>query len=212
MKLGNKPLIDHVIDRCLVAVPTRYVVLLTTNHAEDQDLEDHVREKYGIFVYRGHTEDVRSRFANVADIFNFEKIVRITADDPFKDPTHIREAIQALDQSKVDYYNNFENPLFPIGLDVESFRTTALQRNIESDDSVMSKEHVTYGLRHALGFNREHKTGFPEFTKIRLTIDTKSDFNYCATLLENAPEMGHTAFDWGTTRQAILTVEKVPEV
>ncbi len=212
MRLGNKALIDHVIDRCLAAVPTRNVVLLTTSQTEDQKLEDHVKEKYGLDVYRGHSEDVRSRFANVAQFFNFEKIVRITADDPFKDPIHIREAIKALNRREVDYYNNFEVPLFPVGLDVESFRRSALLRNIEFDDSVISKEHVTYGLRYVPGFSREYKTGVPEFTKIRLTIDTKSDFNYCSTLLEVAPEMGHTAFSWETTRQAILTLEKDVEV
>jgi spore coat polysaccharide biosynthesis protein SpsF len=143
----------------------------------------------------------------VAKEYGFEVIVRVTADDPFKDPNHIQEAIQALDSEAVDYFNNFEIPIYPIGLDVESFKAEALFQNIEVDKSEKSKEHVTYGIRHSPHFFRRYKSGEPEFTKIRLTIDTAEDFGFCSKLLEINPEMGRSAFDWAATREALQSLK-----
>ncbi len=207
MDLGGKPLIDHVIERCIVGVPLEKVVVVTTRLREDDVLETHIRDKYSIQVFRGNAFDVRSRFESVAKKFEFEGIVRVTADDPFKDPNHIQEAIQALEDTQIDYFNNFEFPIFPIGLDIESFNADALFQNIKIDKSNNSKEHVTYGLRHSPHFVKKYKSGVPEFTDIRLTIDTLADFVFCSRLLEINPEIGCSAFDWATTRAALLTLK-----
>jgi spore coat polysaccharide biosynthesis protein SpsF (cytidylyltransferase family) len=206
MKIGSKPLIDHVIERCLAAAPADKVFLVTTDEYEDEILVDHVASKYGLVVFQGDKEDVRSRFEVVAQEYFLNKIVRITADDPFKDPKHIRESIQALDEDCVDYYNNFEIPTFPIGLDVESFRTKALLENIARDSSSESKEHVTLGLRKSTIFVKKFCLGEPEFTNIRLTIDTPADLEFCKRLLEINPDMENLAFDWPTTRDALMAL------
>ena len=208
MKIGSKPLIDHVIERCLAAAPVDKVFLATTEQYEDEILVNHVASKYGLVVFRGDKEDVRSRFEAVARKYLLEKIVRITADDPFKDPKHIGESILALDEDTVDYYNNFETRIFPVGLDVESFRTKALLENIVRDSSTESKEHVTLGLRRSPAFVKKFCQGEPEFTHIRLTIDTQADLEFCKRLLQINPDMENLAFDWPTTRDALFAMEK----
>ena len=208
MKVGNKLLIDHVIDRCLAAAPANSVFLATTDQNEDKILVDHVASKYGLEVFQGDREDVRSRFEAVAREYYLNKIVRITADDPFKDPKHIVESIRALNEDTVDYYNNFEIPIFPVGLDVESFRTKALLENIVRDSSSESKEHVTLGLRKSPIFVKKFCLGEPEFTNIRLTIDTPADLEFCKRLLQINPDMENLAFDWPTTRDALIAMGK----
>ena len=208
MKVGNKLLIDHVIDRCLAAAPANSVFLATTDQNEDKILVDHVASKYGLEVFQGDREDVRSRFEAVAREYFLNKIVRITADDPFKDPKHIGESIRALNEDTVDYYNNFEIPVFPIGLDVESFRTKALLDNIQKDSSSEAKEHVTIGLRKSLTVVKKFCQGEPEFTNVRLTIDTPTDLEFCKRLLEINPDMEYLAFDWATTRDALVALGK----
>lgn len=208
MKIGSKPLIDHVIERCLAAVPVDKVFLATTDQSEDKILVDHVASKYGLVVFQGDKEDVRSRYEVVAREYFIDKIVRITADDPFKDPKHIEESIRALDEDSVDYFNNFEIPIFPVGLDVESFRTKALLENIARDSSSESKEHVTLGLRKSPIFVKKFYEGEPEFTNIRLTIDTPADLEFCKRLLQFNPDMENLAFDWATTRDALIALGK----
>lgn len=206
MKLGSKTLIDHVIQRCLASVTLNQVYLATTNQQEDKVLVEHVAEKYGIKIFLGDKSDVRSRFAAISKDHSLSKVVRITADDPFKDPAHIQESIRQLDLDGIDYYNNFETPVFPIGLDVESFRTKALYDNIRLDASCESMEHVTLGLRNSPNLVKKFHQGNPEFTQIRLTIDTSSDLEFCNRLLEVNPEMENTAFDWPTTRAALIAL------
>ena len=206
MRLGSKTLIDHVIQRCLASVTLNQVYLATTNQQEDKVLVEHVAEKYGIKIFLGDRSDVRSRFAAISKDHSLSKVVRITADDPFKDPAHIQESIRQLDLGGIDYYNNFETPVFPIGLDVESFRTKALYDNIRLDASSESMEHVTLGLRNSPNLVKKFHQGNPEFTEIRLTIDTLSDLEFCNRLLEVNPEMENTAFDWPTTRAALIAL------
>ena len=206
MKLGGKPLIDHVIQRCLASVSPNQVYLATTNQQEDKVLVAHVAETYGIKIFLCDKFDVRSRFAAISKDHSLSRVVRITADDPFKDPAHIQESIRQLDMGGIDYYNNFETPVFPIGLDVESFRTKALYDNILEDASSESMEHVTLGLRNSPNVVKKFYQGKPEFTKIRLTIDTSSDLEFCNRLLEVNPEMENTAFDWATTRAALIAL------
>ena len=206
MTLGAKPLIDHVIDRCLVAAPLTQIFLATSKLPEDKILADHVATKYGITVYRGDKTNVRSRFEAIAKEYLLDRIVRITADDPFKDPTHILEAIQALDSGIIDYFNNFEVPVFPIGLDVESFRTSALLENILNDSSRESKEHVTLGLRNSTNIAKKFHHGVPEYTHTRLTIDTPADLEFCEKLIKANPEIENSAFEWDRTRAALIVL------
>jgi spore coat polysaccharide biosynthesis protein SpsF (cytidylyltransferase family) len=67
-------------------------------------------------------------------------------------------------------------------------------------------EHVTLGLRNSPNVVKKFYQGKPEFTKIRLTIDTSSDLEFCNRLLEVNPEMENTAFDWATTRAALIAL------
>ena len=95
---------------------------------------------------------------------------------------------------------------------MESFKTEALFQNIQLDESDNSKEHVTYGLRQSSQVVKRYRTGLPELTEVRLTIDTAEDFDFCSKLLEVNPELGRTALDWAATREALVSVKKRWEV
>lgn len=125
--LNGKPLIDHVIERALFVLKIDQIVLATTTNIEDDQLVSHVSKRYGIAVYRGDPDDVRSRFVQIGARWGAESIIRITADDPFKDPEHFLLSHQTLLVSNADYYNNFEPLIYPIGMDVECFNTRLLK-------------------------------------------------------------------------------------
>jgi|TARA_B100001964_G_C14104505_1_gene540872 spore coat polysaccharide biosynthesis protein SpsF (cytidylyltransferase family) len=68
------------------------------------------------------------RFAEAARQFKADEIVRITADDPLKDPEVIERVVRTYLNSKTqyDYVSNNHHPTFPEGLDVEVFSKEAL--------------------------------------------------------------------------------------
>lgn len=202
--LNGKPLIDHVIERALFVLKVEQIVLATTTNIEDDQLVSHVSKRYGIAVYRGDSDDVRSRFVQIGAQWGAESIIRITADDPFKDPEHFLLSQQTLLVSNADYYNNFEPQSYPIGMDVECFKYEALERNSREDQSSESLEHVTWGLRRGLYYKRTHERRTPEFIATRLTIDTEMDFGFCNNVAE---KIGHgEKFDWNTTRRALMSL------
>lgn len=203
-ELNGKPLIDHVIERALFAFGKEETILATTNRIEDDELASHVSKHFGIEVYRGDSDDVRSRFLQIGKMFGAEAITRITADDPFKDPHHLKLSQENLLMSDADYYNNFEPKIYPIGMDVESFKFNALEENAKVDHSLESIEHVTFGLRKQANLKRLHQSGTPEFITTRLTIDTEIDFMFCEKVAEKIG-LGQN-FDWQTTRRALISL------
>ena len=204
MNIGSKPLINHVLTRVQAADLNAKIVLATSSLTEDDILVEYVLDNFNVEIYRGSPLDVRSRFIEVGGKFNLGTIVRITADDPFKDPSHIRDSVSIMNANKAEYYNNYDNHLFPIGLDVECFKTAALIANANSDQSPESIEHVTTGLRRNKELRKIYAEGTSELSNIRLTIDYQSDLDYCNDLIHIRPEMGDEAFTWETTRSAIL--------
>jgi spore coat polysaccharide biosynthesis protein SpsF (cytidylyltransferase family) len=211
MKVGSKPLINHVVTRVQAADMDAKIVLATSSHIEDDILVEYVLDNFNIEIYRGSPLDVRSRFIEVGRKFQLETIVRITADDPFKDPSHIRNSVSIMKANDAEYYNNYENHLFPIGLDVECFKTSALIANAKAEQLPESIEHVTTGLRNDIELKKIYADGFSEFSDIRLTIDYQSDLDYCNNLIRIKPEMGDGAFNWETTRSAILELAALGE-
>lgn len=203
--LFGKPLIDHVIERALFVLEVDQVVLATTSNSEDDELASHVSKRFGIEVYRGLSRDVRSRFVHIGAQRSAEYIIRITADDPFKDPQHFLLAQQRLLESDADYYNNFEPQIYPIGMDVECFKYEALVRNSMEDLSADSLEHVTWGLRRGLDYIRIHEYQSPEFISTRLTVDTEADFAFCSAVADRIGKVGK--YDWNTTRRALISLD-----
>lgn len=180
-KVGNSYLIDHVLQRILVIVPAASVTVATTNLSEDDQLVDYLEHLYDIGIYRGSSNDVQRRFIEVGNMVKAEYLVRITADDPFKDPSHIPKLLDLLISSNLDYVDNFSNKLYPVGLDIEAFSLESLIDSRNLFDSDLNREHVTVALRNESRYRRASMVGStPVFEEVRLTIDTFEDLIFCS--------------------------------
>lgn len=206
MKVGTKILIDHVLNRLLQTFDQRDVYIASTINQEDDVLVSFVSEEYpNVHCFRGDVEDVRSRFEIIAKQTHASHIIRITADDPFKDPRDIALCSQLLLASNLDYCCNFFLNTIPLGMDVEGFSSSALLKAIKIDDSIEAKEHVTTTFRKAKEFRgiflQEHR-GSPS---LRLTIDNIEDLEFCSSI---AQELQNNNYDWEHTLEAANAVLK----
>jgi spore coat polysaccharide biosynthesis protein SpsF len=181
-KVGNQYLIDHVLKRLLSVIPDTAISVATTNLDQDDELEHHLQNNYSIDVYRGSPQDVQSRFLDIGTEKKAFYLVRVTADDPFKDPTQIGELIELIQRLNVDYVNNFSNHLFPIGLDLEVFTLKSLMDSRILFNNELNREHVTLALRQEAKYSRATLTGIPSFSNVRLTIDTHEDLEFCSKI------------------------------
>jgi len=138
----GQPLIKRLIDRVSATPGVDCVVVATTTEVSDDVLTSWC-VKNTIPVYRGSVDDVLDRFWQCAKLYKAEFIVRITADDPLKDPEIIKQALDLCASTPdVDYASNTLQPTYPEGLDIEIVRYRALERAAIEASLPSEREHV----------------------------------------------------------------------
>ena len=177
-KIGSKEMLVFLVDRLKTINEVSEIIIATSNHPIDDILEN-VAKKLKLKIYRGSLNDVLNRFYKCALENNLDVIVRVTADDPFKDPKVIKKAINIFIDNKFDYVSNTLIPSYPEGIDIEVFSFNALEKaniqaKLESD-----RLHVTpYIWRNANKFSLFNFIDIKDNSNIRLTCDYAEDLIY----------------------------------
>jgi spore coat polysaccharide biosynthesis protein SpsF len=184
-KILNKTMLEHIIYRVSKSKYIKDIIIATTTNKEDE-LIVKFAENNGILCYRGSENNVLERYYECAKLYNVDNIVRITSDDPFKDPIIIDEVIELFTNNKLDYANNFTIPSYPEGLDVEVFSFNTLRYVYENADKDYEKEHVTpyIWMNHPKKFKIDILKSKIDYSDIRLTVDTKEDFVFATKIYE----------------------------
>jgi spore coat polysaccharide biosynthesis protein SpsF len=174
--LCGKPLIWHIVDRLKWSKRIENVILATTNNKFDDILYDWAI-KNNVNVFRGKENDVLDRFYNAAVFSNATTIVRITADDPFKDPQVIDKVIDVYLKGKYDFAYNNKPPSFPEGLDAEVFSFNALKNAENNSRDPFEREHVTqYFYKNPSLFKQTNIPYKIDLSYLRWTMDTTKDY------------------------------------
>jgi spore coat polysaccharide biosynthesis protein SpsF (cytidylyltransferase family) len=171
-------LIDMVVKRAREASYVDLVVVATTKNSEDDCLVQWCNDNH-IEVFRGNEKNVLRRYYGCSTKYNADIIVRITADDPFKDPSVNNEVIKLLIEKRYDYVSNTIIPSFPEGLDVEVFTYTALKYAFENATLDSEKEHVTaYIWKNKDIFKIFNFKNSKDLSHLRWTIDYEEDLEF----------------------------------
>ena len=172
----GKPLIWHVVNRLKFAETIDEIVLATTMNPLDNELYTWAVEN-GVHVFRGSEDNVLNRYFRAAVEFQADIIIRITADDPFKEPLIIDQAVYELKRTGADFVCNNYPPSYPEGLDVEVFTYDALNMEEQNSLDTFEREHVTqYFYHHPLDFKMLNISYSENLSYLRWTIDTEKDF------------------------------------
>jgi spore coat polysaccharide biosynthesis protein SpsF len=172
----DKPLLEHIIERVRGASRLRDLVVATSTEGQDDPIAA-LAQRVGALAFRGSEDNVLERFYEAAVQNRADIIVRITADDPFKDPEVIERAIALLLETGCDYCSNTIQPTFPEGLDVEVFRFAALERAFKEARLPAEMEHVTpYIWKHPELFAAHNFRCEQDLSHLRWTIDYENDF------------------------------------
>lgn len=186
---GRETLLDVVISRLKMSLEIHQIVIATTTNSEDGAIELAATE-LGVSVFRGSQDDVLARYFHAASLYSADAIVRITADDPFKDPHSIDQMVREFKSRNLDYLaNNFDLSL-PEGLDIEIISFKALEASFNRADFSYEREHLTQWIRSRK--NDEFKIGSFESKDIwpdcRLTVDHPADIEFARQVLEGLPK------------------------
>lgn len=174
--IDGKPLLWHVVNRLKYATKIDDIIVATTVSEKDDKIEEWCKEN-NVHCFRGSEENVLNRYYSASEAFPSDYVVRITADDPFKEPKVIDAVITKLIEEGYDHVTNNLPPSFPEGLDCEAFKKSALDRSEKEAETAFEREHVTqYIYHHPEIFKIGNVSNSENISYLRWTVDKDVDF------------------------------------
>ena len=174
--IDGKPLLWHVVNRLKYATKIDDIIVATTVSEKDDKIEEWCKEN-NVHCFRGSEENVLNRYYSASEAFPSDYVVRITADDPFKEPKVIDAVITKLIEEGYDHVTNNLPPSFPEGLDCEAFKKSALDRSEKEAETAFECEHVTqYIYHHPEIFKIGNVSNGENLSYLRWTVDKDVDF------------------------------------
>ena len=186
-KIKDKTLLERVIDRANKIRGISEIIVATTNRRNDEAIVDHCK-KLGVSYYVGSETDVLNRLVKASQEHSSDIVIRLTADNPFLEPSEIDSLIQKHLKNENDYTLSFG---YPLGSSGEVFGVEGLIKVSNLTKDKLSHEHPgVYFLNHPEEFKIEadkapKKRDFPE---IRLTIDVPKDFKTAENIIDKLGE------------------------
>ncbi len=180
LPLGDKTVLEHVIERTSRAKLVDETVVATTLKMEDLPIVKLVSEK-GFRVFAGSEKDVLDRYYQCARLLDVQHIVRITADCPLIDPQIIDEVVKIHLDTRADITYNDR---YPDGFDVIVFTFPILKRTWKEARLLSEREHVNpYMFKVA---RKVEKVVCPEdLYNVRLTLDRKEDYEVLKRIFDS---------------------------
>lgn len=176
LPLEGSPVLMHIIKRVTSCRTIKDIVVATTLLSEDVSIVK-LCSSMGIRVFCGSSQNVLSRYYQIANILKPSHIVRITADSPLFDPQIGDLVISQHLASRNDYTSNVCPATFPVGLGIEIFSFKTLIRIWDGATTFYDHEHVTPVVRNNLKqYKTENVINLDNLAHYRWTLDTKKDY------------------------------------
>lgn len=196
--IAGKPLLAHILDRLGYLQHKAHVVVATSNESMDEPIVAFCKYR-DIDCFRGSESDVLARYYYCAKEYGFTDIVRLTADNPFVDIEELDRLITYHLSQGYDYTHSFEQ--MPIGVGAEIFVFPALEKSFFCGKQPNHREHVNEYIQEnpeLFRIGRLEVSASKNCPTLRLTIDTKEDYDRACALAEKFTH------DISTTEHAIL--------
>lgn len=178
-------MIIRLIDRIL------YSGMPVTLAVPEHNLESFARIVLGkkIFLFGGSEEDVLDRYYKAAAANNADPVIRVTGDNPLTSVETLVSCVKEHIAAGADITHPSGDLPYGSGVEVISF--SALEKAWKHAADPFEREHITqYHYRNKASFTIQ-EIPVPEYlryTGLRLTIDTKKDFDFYCSIIDRFPE------------------------
>ncbi len=196
MELTNsKPILYYVVKQHQFCNEIDKIIVATTNQKDDDIIENYANE-HGVECFRGDSKNVLDRFYQCAKKYSLSTIVRITADNPFNDPTVVDSVIKKFNLNDFDYITNSKPRTFPQGISVEVFSFKALEIAWTNAKLLSEKEHVTpYIYNNSQDFKIFNYSLNNDLSHLRWTVDRKNDYELSKNIASKIQKLPITMND-----------------
>jgi spore coat polysaccharide biosynthesis protein SpsF len=189
--LAGHRLIDHVIHRAKKIGFGHKVIVSTTNNGIDDELAEYCVSQHGVLISRGSEFNVFDRFVQTINEHSSKEefFVRVTADDPLRDPVLTMKSLNLLksDATAVALVNSGENR-FPLGVETEIAKIQNFLNIPASSRNNFIDEHIFPYYRDRIGNGCLKIQPKSDFSKISFTIDYQNDLTRLDKLMANASQ------------------------
>lgn len=206
----DKTILELLIER-LKSSFTGTIILATSTAEADAQLAN-VAKEMNVPCVRGSEENVLSRFLLAAKTYNLTQVIRVCADNPFLDMQLIDQLVEER-LGTYDYVSHCLSDGLPaikthFGFFTELVTTAALEQINAETQEPLYQEHVTnYIYSHSDKFKinfLQLPLIFDDYQgKIRLTIDTKEDFQVASDLYAQLMSNERTSFNYNDVFELI---------
>lgn len=171
---NGRSVIEHIVDR-IKAVKEIDEVIVAIPEGDKYSLLQQCAARSGAAVFYGDADDVLSRYYHCARQYNLDVILRVTADDPFRDAEVENAAIRLLlSDETIEYVNTVG---LPEGVNTEVFRMRALEKAYVEARFWSEREHVTpYIWKNHHIFKCRQLVYGDSPSDCRLTLDVPEDW------------------------------------
>jgi spore coat polysaccharide biosynthesis protein SpsF len=186
--IQGKSLFEIHLQRILKSKYITKLKVATTTEPDAFKIID-ICKPLGVEVHQGSLNNVLERFYETALPESPDWVVRLTSDCPLIDATVIDQIINYAIDHNLDYVSNTLEPTYPDGLDAEVFKFSVLERAVKDAQLTSELEHVTpYIWKNSTFkggnlFSSECIRNEPDYSAIRLTVDTAEDFGVIDRLI-----------------------------
>lgn len=179
----GRPLLAHVLERLGCLRHRAQVVVATSVEPQDDVITSWCRAR-GVECFRGNEADVLDRYWRCAELFQFENVVRLTADNPFTDIEELDRLLEAHLSGGYDYSHSFGQ--MPLGVGAEVFTREALAKSHTEGHKPNHREHVNEYIEdvpEAFLIGRLEVPSAKVAPALRLTVDTLEDWQRACRLV-----------------------------
>ena len=179
MKVGDKAVLEYIIENLKTSRYLAWIVLATTKREEDKALLQ-LAKKLRISAFAGSESNVLARYKDSAEAFGLDIVVRITGDNILTDVEGMDRTIALYLKEEPDLAINGGKHGYPLGTAVEVLSFKLLQRLNEIARSVDEREHVTlYIYKNQDKYCISYLKAPIDYRDldVRLTIDTPEDMS-----------------------------------
>jgi len=168
-KIGNKRTIEILLDHVIGNDAESFPVVLAIPENTDDDILEEIGNDYGVYVYRGQDKSPLHRIYEVAKKYEFDHVIRVTADDILIDQKLLRFQVRAHIKGNRDYTTMLR---CPGGMSAEVIRFNALEHAALENETPV--EFVSYYVKK--GFNCfDFYPPYEYQTQYRLVMDYPED-------------------------------------
>jgi len=177
-EIAGYKLIDHVIHRALEVDSSFKIVLATTVNVLDDELVEYCQKTFPVLITRGDEKNVFNRFEQAIKehAIDEEYLIRITSDDPLRDPALTRRALSILSSKKkaVAIVNRGDFS-FPLGVETEICKIKHfLDISVQEKDAYIN-EHIFPYYRKMDHYSCLSLQPHEHIGEHSLTVDTLED-------------------------------------